>query len=62
MTVVRSNDVNARVPDQLARAISQAKAYCDERLAAVEVIKGWPPAAARPGAVGGNRLPLQGLG
>jgi len=39
MTVVRSNDVNARVSDQLAKASAQANAYCTERGASLEVIK-----------------------
>lgn len=39
MTVVRSNDVNARVSDQLAKASSQADAYCADRGAALDVIK-----------------------
>jgi hypothetical protein len=39
MTVVRSNDVNGRVQDQQARAMSQATAFCAERGAAVDVIK-----------------------
>ncbi len=53
MTVVRSNDVNGRVADEQARAMSQARAYCTERHAAVDVIKivapapppGQPPSA-----------------
>ena len=39
MTVVRSNDVNARVEEQQARARSQADAFCAERGAGVEVVK-----------------------
>ena len=53
MTVVRSNDVNGRVADEQARAMSQAQAYCMERHASVDVIKivaaapppGQPPSA-----------------
>ena len=39
MTVVRSNDVNGRVADEQARAMSQAQAFCTERHAVVDVIK-----------------------
>ena len=39
MTVVRSNDVNARVDEQRAKAMEQATAYCRERGAGVDVIK-----------------------
>jgi len=39
MTVVRSNDVNARVRDQLAKASAQANAFCADRGAALDVIK-----------------------
>ena len=39
MTVVRSNDVNGRVQDQQARAMSQATAFCAERGATVDLIK-----------------------
>ena len=39
MTVVRSNDVNARVQDQRDKAMSQAEAYCAERGAAVDVVR-----------------------
>ena len=39
MTVVRSNDVNARVDEQRAKALSQAAAFCGERGAALDVIK-----------------------
>lgn len=39
MTVVRSNDVNARVPDQLAKASAQANAFCADRGASIDVIK-----------------------
>jgi hypothetical protein len=53
MTVVRSNDVNGRVADEQARAMSQAQAYCTEKHANVDVIKivaaapppGQPPSA-----------------
>ena len=53
MTVVRSNDVNGRVADQQAKAMSQAEAFCHERGAGVEVLKqvaptptpGQPPSA-----------------
>lgn len=53
MTVVRSNDVNARVDDERAKAMSQAAAFCSERGAVVEVVKavasapapGQPPSA-----------------
>lgn len=53
MTVVRSNDVNARVEEQQARAMSQASAFCAERGAGVEVVRqvasspppGQPPSA-----------------
>ena len=53
MTVVHSNDVNARVEDQRARAMDQAVAYCKEHGGAVDVIKivaaappfGQPPSA-----------------
>ena len=46
MTVVHSNDVNARVEDQRAKAMDQAAAYCRERGGGVDVIKG--VAAAPP--------------
>ncbi|MFL6625628.1 MAG: hypothetical protein ACJ8IK_04340 [Burkholderiaceae bacterium] len=39
MTVVRSNDVNARVADQQAKAMSQAGAFCAERGATVDVVR-----------------------
>ena len=39
MTVVRSNDVNARVEEQQARALSQANGFCAERGATVDVVK-----------------------
>lgn len=39
MTVVRSNDVNARVEQQQARALSQAAAFCKQRGADVDVIR-----------------------
>ena len=53
MTVVRSNDVNARVPEQQAKAMAQAEAFCHERGARVEVLRqvaaapppGQPPSA-----------------
>ena len=53
MTVVHSNDVNARVEEQRARAMAQATAYCKERGGSVDVIKivaaappfGQPPSA-----------------
>ncbi len=53
MTVVRSNDVNARVEEQQARARAQADAFCAERGASVDVVKqvatspppGQPPSA-----------------
>lgn len=53
MTVVRSNDVNARVADQQAKAMSQADAFCAERGAKVEVIKtvaAAPPPGQAPSA------------
>ena len=53
MTAVRSNDVNARVEEQRAKAMDQAAAYCKERGSGVDVIKvvaaappfGQPPSA-----------------
>ncbi len=48
MTVVRSNDVNARVADEQARALSQATAFCGQRGARVEVIR-WVAASPPPG-------------
>ena len=39
MAVVRSNDVNARVQDEQAKAMSQAGAFCADRGATVDVIK-----------------------
>jgi putative hemolysin len=53
VTVVRSNDVNARPQEQQARAMSQASAFCAERGATVEVVRqvasspppGQPPSA-----------------
>ena len=53
MTVVHSNDVNARVEEQRAKAIDQATAFCRERGGGVDVIKvvavappfGQPPSA-----------------
>lgn len=53
MTVVRSNDVNGRVQEQQARAMSQATAFCAERGAAVDVIKAVaepPPPGQAPSA------------
>jgi hypothetical protein len=38
MTAAHSNDVNARVEQETAQAMSQAAAYCRERGATVEVI------------------------
>jgi hypothetical protein len=50
MTVVRSNDVNGRVEDERARALSQATAYCNEHGASVDVIKAVasPPPPGQP--------------
>ena len=53
MTVVHSNDVNAPVAEEKAKAMSNATAFCDERGATVDVIKldaptpapGQPPSA-----------------
>ena len=53
MTVVRSNDVNAPIAGERARALEQARAFCKERSAAVDVLKetavapppGQPPSA-----------------
>ena len=53
MTVVRSNDVNGRVADEQAKAMSQAQAFCKERGATVDIVKlvadapppGQPPSA-----------------
>ena len=53
MTVVHSNDVNARVGEQREKAMAQAAAYCRERGAGVDVVKvvaaappfGQPPSA-----------------
>lgn len=39
MAAVRSNDVNGRVQEQQARAMSQANAFCAERGATVDVVK-----------------------
>lgn len=39
MTVVRSNDVNAPVAEEKAKAMSQAESFCAERHAVVDVIK-----------------------
>jgi len=53
MTVVRSNDVNARVADQQAKAMSQAGAFCAERGATVDAIKtvaAPPPPGQAPSA------------
>jgi hypothetical protein len=53
MTVVRSNDVNARVQDQQSKAMSQASAFCAERGASVDVIKtvaDAPPPGQAPSA------------
>ena len=53
MTVVRSNDVNGRVEDERARAMSQATAFCNERGAGVDVIKtvaSPPPPGQAPSA------------
>ena len=53
MTVVRSNDVNGRVEDERARAMSQAAAFCSERGASVDVIKAVaspPPPGQAPSA------------
>ena len=53
MTVTRSNDVNGRVADEQARAMSQAQAYCAERHASVDVIKivaAPPPPGQAPSA------------
>lgn len=53
MTVVRSNDVNARVQDQQAKAMSQAGAFCAERGATVDVVKtvaDAPPPGQAPSA------------
>jgi gamma-glutamyltranspeptidase len=53
MTVVHSNDVNARVEEQRGKATAQAAAYCKERGASLDVIRvvaaappfGQPPSA-----------------
>ena len=53
MAVVRSNDVNARVDAQQARAMAQAAAFCDERGAGVEVVRQLaapPPPGQAPSA------------
>jgi hypothetical protein len=39
MTVVRSNDVNAPVEQDRAKAMSDATAFCDARGATVEVVR-----------------------
>lgn len=50
MTVVRSNDVNARVDEQRGKALAQAAAFCKERGAALDVIKqaAAPPPPGQP--------------
>lgn len=53
MTVVRSNDVNARVADQQARAMAQAQAFCNERGQGVDPIRSVaapPPPGQAPSA------------
>ena len=53
MTVTRTNDVNGRVADEQARAMSQAQAFCTERHAVVDVIKivaAPPPPGQAPSA------------
>ena len=53
MTVVRSNDVNARVADQQAKAMAQAEAFCGERGQVVDAIKSVaasPPPGQAPSA------------
>ena len=53
MTVVRSNDVNARVSDQQARAMAQAEAFCHERGQVVDAIRSVatpPPPGQAPSA------------
>jgi putative hemolysin len=53
MTVVRSNDVNARVEEQQARAMSQAAAFCSERGSRVETVRqvaSPPPPGQAPSA------------
>lgn len=49
-TGAHSNDVNARVEQETAQAMSQATAYCRERGATVDVIKvdAPPPTPGRP--------------
>ena len=39
MTVVRSNDVNARVAEQQDKAMAQAVSFCNERGAGVDVVR-----------------------
>ncbi len=39
MTAAHSNDVNARVEQETAQAMSQATAYCKERGGTVDVIR-----------------------
>jgi hypothetical protein len=63
MTVVRSNDVNGRVQDQQARALSRARAFCADRGATLDVVKtvaeppppGQPPSAEVDFRCGGGR-------
>jgi hypothetical protein len=53
MTVVRSNDVNARVADQQAKAMAQAEAFCSAHGQVVDVIKSVaapPPPGQAPSA------------
>jgi len=53
MTVVRSNDVNARADEQRAKALSQAAAFCRERGAPLDVIRqvaAAPPPGQAPSA------------
>jgi hypothetical protein len=53
MTVVRSNDVNARVDEQRAKAMAQATTFCNERGAGVDVVKqvaAPPPPGQAPSA------------
>lgn len=50
MTVVHSNDVNAPVAGEKAKAMSNAAAFCNDRGATVDVIKldAPPPAPGQP--------------
>jgi hypothetical protein len=50
MTVVRSNDVNARVDEQRGKALAQAAAFCKEHGATLEVVKqvAAPPPPGQP--------------